>query len=152
MLGAGLLGSALVDQVVDGDWRGFQRVTATAEDLLELHDPAITDLVTLGLLEGMHNAASHVSVEMGNRLRNELPPGCRGAWDDVHDKLEVVRAWMIDTHQSIQQADGRQLGSAELERLFRINYWRSPDGGLIGLADVVDHDQDRARRDQQGFS
>lgn len=151
MLDAGLLGLEVVDRVVGGDWKAFHRVTDAAQKLLGDSDE-VDDLVRFGLIEGMHNAASHEDAPtLSHDLRAALPAGCDQLWDEVHLKFTNVATWMADTNQTMQRQSPDDVGDG-LTRLFRINYWRSPDGGLIGLADVVDHDEDQLQRERFGFS
>jgi hypothetical protein len=143
----------VVDEIVLGSWGAFDKVTAVAEDLLSSDNPEIVELVTFGLIEGLHNAASHEPDDLSDQIRARLSPQCETAWIDIRCRLDDVHSWMEATSQTLQPAQLLdRIESNDLKRLARINYWRTPDGGIIGVADVADHQKDIADRAERGFS
>ena len=153
-LAAGLIGLDVVDHGVAGDWTPLDRAASNAAELLAIADPTIVEVVVAGFIEGVHNAASHHGGEpLVAQVRSRLPTDCRVTWDEVHERLVAVEAWMRRTNQSIQHTSTvTEPPAGDLRRLFRINYWRTPDHGLIGVADVLDYQRDVIEGAEPGFS
>jgi hypothetical protein len=151
-LAAGLIGLDVVNMAAADEWAPLDRAVRNAEELLADADPAIADMVIAGFIEGTHNAASHHNDEtLMPGIRRRLPAGCAAAWHSVHQQLVAVEAWMRRTHQTIQHtAKVAEPPPSDLQRLFRINYWRTPDQGLIGVADALDYQRDVIDRAEPG--
>ena len=154
ILAAGLVGLDVVDLAAAGNWAPLDRAVRNAEELLADADPAIANMVIAGFIEGTHNAASHHDDEtLMSGIRSRLPAACAAGWDSVHQRLVAVEAWMRRTHQTIQHLTKvAEPPAGDLRRLFRINYWRTPDQGLIGVADALDYQRDVVDRTEPGIT
>ncbi len=152
-LAAALLGLRVVELVAQGDTAAIDKPARVAEELLGENDPDIDDLVTFGFIEGLHNGASHSASGVGQRIHGELGPRSREAWESVRARLVATAEWMASTGQTVQPATNLDaIESEELRSLALVNYWRTPDDRLIGVADVADHETDAAERATRGFS
>lgn len=146
------MGLDLVDEGIEGRWDATDASFAVAETLLAADDPDVVEIVVGGLLEAVHHGASHVD-GLADQFVDRLPTRCRSAWVALDERVILVEEWMRRTNQTLQMAEAAPaMVDPDMARLFRINYWRSPSGALVGVADMADHAADLEAMEQRGFS
>ena len=112
-------------------------VLAVAERFIQRGRPAYLDVAIVGLLESLHAGVSHRPASTEAALVALLPEACGHAWEEIRKLFEEVADGLGTGGSAVTEAEILSNPDPAGAARMRSNYWRSPDGVLVGAADVL---------------
>ncbi len=123
------------------DAGGLATIFATIDQLLDEGDHEIYDLVAMGLLEPLQNAASHADPPgVASQIRDLLGPAAGRAWDES-EMLWSAAAAQVREAPRLTTTQLDDLDDANLRLYFRLGRRRMADGTVISASDVLRYEQ-----------